>query len=78
MNKLKNPLVIVANGEFPTHPFPLDKLDKAVSILACDGAADTLINYDIVPDIIIGDIDSLSNENKLKKERLGIEPRSLG
>jgi thiamine pyrophosphokinase len=71
MNKLKNPLVIVANGEFPTHPFPLDKLDKAVSILACDGAADTLINHDIVPDIIIGDIDSLSNENKLKyKDRI--------
>ena len=32
MNKLKNPLVIVANGEFPSHPIPLEKLDKAISI----------------------------------------------
>jgi len=71
MNKLKNPLVIVANGQFPTHPFPIDKLNKAISILACDGAADTLIGQDIVPNIIIGDIDSLSNENKLKyKDRI--------
>ena len=71
MNKLKNPLVIIANGEFPTHAIPLEKLDKSTCILACDGAADTLINHDIIPDIIIGDLDSLSNENKLKyKDRI--------
>ena len=71
MNKLKNPLVIVANGEFPTHSIPLGILDKSTSILACDGAANTLIDHGIIPDIIIGDLDSLSNENKLKyKDRI--------
>ena len=66
MNKLKNPLVIVANGEFPTHPIPLQILNKATSILACDGAANTLVKKGYIPDIIIGDLDSLSGENKTK------------
>ena len=66
MNKLKNPLVIVANGEFPTHHTPLEKIKKATSILACDGAADTLIANGYNPNMIIGDLDSIS-ENKKKQ-----------
>ena len=66
MNKLKNPLVIVANGEFPTHSIPLQILNEATSILACDGAANTLVEKGYIPDIIIGDLDSLSDENKTK------------
>ena len=31
MNKLKNPLIIVANGEFPTHEAPLEIL-KTISL----------------------------------------------
>ena len=64
MNKLKNPLIIIANGEFPTHSIPLPILDKATSILACDGAANTLIEKRCIPDIIIGDLDSLSDKNR--------------
>ena len=64
MNKLKNPLIIIANGEFPTHSIPLQILDKATSILACDGAANTLIEKGCIPDIIIGDLDSLSDKNR--------------
>ena len=66
MNKLKNPLVIIANGEFPNHKTPLGILKKAASILACDGAADTLIKKGYIPDIILGDLDSLSDENTIK------------
>ena len=66
MNKLKNPLVIIANGEFPNHKIPLDILKKATSILACDGAADTLIKKGYTPDVILGDLDSLSDENTIK------------
>ena len=66
MNKLKNPLLIVANGEFPSHTTPLKILNKANSILACDGAADTLIDKGYTPDIIIGDLDSVSDDNKNK------------
>ena len=66
MNKLKNPLVIIANGEFPIHSIPLNKLNEAESILACDGAADYLLKKGYVPDIIIGDLDSISSKNKRK------------
>ena len=66
MNKLKNPLVIVANGEFPTHSIPLQILNEATSMLACDGAANILIKKGYIPNIIIGDLDSLSDENKEK------------
>ena len=67
MNILKNPLVIVANGDFPSHPIPLEILNKAISILACDGAADTLLENNYTPNLILGDLDSLSKENKLRK-----------
>jgi len=66
MNKLKNPLLIVANGEFPSHSIPLEILVKANSIIACDGAADTLLDRGYIPDIIIGDLDSISDDNKNK------------
>ena len=66
MNKLKNPLLIVANGDFPSHEVPLEILSQSASILACDGAADTLIEQGYTPDIILGDLDSLSDENTIK------------
>ena len=66
MNKLKNPLVIVANGEFPSHEAPLEILKQSVSILACDGAADTLLDKGYTPDVILGDLDSLSDKNKIE------------
>ena len=47
MKKLKNPLVIIANGEFPTHSTPLEKLINAQSIIACDGAINNLENKKI-------------------------------
>ncbi len=66
MNKLTNPLVIVANGTYPTHYVPLKILKEASSILACDGAANSLIENKFVPDLIIGDMDSISKINKNK------------
>ena len=73
MNKLKNPLVIVANGEFPTHHTPLEKIKKAASILACDGAADTLIANGYNPNMIIGDLDSISEDKKKQFKDIIIE-----
>ena len=52
--------VIVGNGDFPTATLPLSAIDNAKMIVACDGAADTLINHGVTPDLVIGDGDSLS------------------
>ena len=65
MNTLKNPLLIVANGEFPTNEIAIKQIKECNSIMACDGATNTLINRGYKPDIIIGDLDSISSENKV-------------
>ena len=54
------PTVIVANGTFPRHPVPLSYLRKASRIICCDGATETLLEYGLEPDFIVGDLDSLS------------------
>ena len=69
MNKLKSPLIIVANGDFPVHQIPLEILKSAKSILACDGAANTLIDKGFIPDIIIGDLDSISDNIKTEYKK---------
>ena len=76
MNKLKSPLIIVANGEFPSHSTPLEILEKSNYILACDGAADTLIDKGYIPNIILGDLDSISHKNKIKYSSIIIKSES--
>ncbi len=58
--------VIVANGAFPTNPNALNQLHNAEFIVCCDGAVNKLENTSFVPDAIVGDLDSLSQEMKLK------------
>ena len=58
--------VVLANGEYPTSPLPLKILKEAKFVICCDGAANEYIAQGHIPDIIIGDGDSLS---PAKKER---------
>ena len=58
--------VIVAGGEFPTAPQPLEILQSAQYVVCCDGAADRYIATGRVPDAIVGDGDSISAENREK------------
>lgn len=66
---MKNDLfdaVIVAGGEFPTAPLPLEILQSAQYVVCCDGAADRYIATGRVPDAIVGDGDSISAANREK------------
>ena len=63
-NQFKNPIVLLINGEFPTHPVPLRFLNSAETIICTDGSADKLLENGCTPDVIIGDMDS----TKLKKD----------
>ena len=66
---MKNDLfdaVIVAGGEFPTAPLPLEILQSAQYVVCCDGAADRYIATGRVPDAIVGDGDSISAANRKK------------
>ena len=62
--------VIVAGGEFPTAPQPLEILQGAQYVVCCDGAADRYIATGYVPDAIVGDGDSISAENRGKFAQL--------
>ena len=62
--------VILANGEYPSASIPLQILEEAPFVACCDGGADAYIAKGYVPDVIIGDGDSLSEENRLKYANL--------
>jgi thiamine pyrophosphokinase len=59
-----NEAVIIANGNYPTHRVPLSIIENAGYIVCCDGAADGFIAMGGTPDAIVGDCDSISDENK--------------
>jgi len=61
-------VVILAKGDFPQHPIPLRILNEARTIICCDGAAKSLIEYGLRPSYIIGDMDSITVELKTKYE----------
>jgi thiamine pyrophosphokinase len=58
--------VIIADGSFPVHKEPLRFLDEAGLKICCDGSTENLIDYGLVPDAIVGDMDSLDKELAVK------------
>lgn len=64
--KMKIEAVVLANGDYPTNPLPLKILAEAPYVVCCDGGADEFIRRGHTPDVIIGDGDSLSEENRTK------------
>ena len=62
---LMKPYTILANGQFPVHPFPLDILHNSQTIICTDGSANSLIDKGINPNVIIGDMDSLLIDNNI-------------
>jgi len=63
---LKINAVILANGDYPSAPLPLQILEEAPYVVCCDGGANEYIAKGHLPDVIIGDGDSLSEENRIK------------
>lgn len=57
---------IIANGEFPTAPQALDVLRTADYVVCCDGAANHYIERGSLPDAIVGDGDSITEENRTR------------
>ena len=54
MNKsFKLPVVILANGSFPTHHIPIEQLKAAGTVICTDGAANYLSKLNLIPHVII-------------------------
>lgn len=58
--------VIIANGQFPKHPVPLSYIEEAAYIVCSDGAVNDFIARGGMPDAIVGDCDSISEENRIR------------
>lgn len=62
--------VVLANGDYPSAPLPLLILEEAPYVVCCDGGANEYIAQGHLPDVIIGDGDSLSKENRIQHASL--------
>jgi len=60
MNVKKNVSVIL-NGQIPTDDTIINQITNSDYIIAVDGSANKLFDLEIMPDVIIGDLDSLKN-----------------
>lgn len=58
--------VVLANGKFPSHNLPLSILNNCNYLVCCDGAINNLTKTNKEPDAIVGDCDSLSEENNIR------------
>ena len=58
--------VILANGEFPKSKHLLDLLTNADFLICCDGAINSLMSIELVPNLIIGDLDSIDDGLKTR------------
>ena len=52
------PFIILANGQYPSHPAALNKFHTAGTIICTDGSANKLLENGLTPNVIIGDMDS--------------------
>ncbi len=60
-------VIILADGVFPTAEYPLQLLHSADCIVCCDNSVIKLIEHtSLQPDYIVGDMDSMSQENKVR------------
>ena len=59
-------VVILAEGEYPTHNTPLGILKGCEKVICCDGAANTYIKIGKLPMATIGDGDSIAEDVKNK------------
>lgn len=60
--------VILADGDYPTHPIPLSVLASSTQLVCCDGAAIKALENGLSPIAVVGDGDSLP---QAIKEKLG-------
>ncbi|MCH7859378.1 MAG: thiamine diphosphokinase [Candidatus Marinimicrobia bacterium] len=60
--RLDPPVVVLADGAFPTHDWPLATLREAGTLICCDGAANQMLGQPRQPDVVLGDLDSLNEQ----------------
>ena len=73
---LKEPILVLADGDYPSNRTPLNFINKAKSIVCLDGAINNLINNGLTPSLIIGDLDSIKPEFKKIYKNIIVEEKN--
>ena len=55
--------VVITGGDAPILDFIIDELENADFIIAADSGLDTLASYGFQPDLVMGDMDSVSEQS---------------
>jgi len=63
---MSDEVVIVGNGAFPRNTIALEALQNADCIICCDGAVNKLTAHGFEPSVVVGDCDSMSEEDLTK------------
>ncbi len=65
-------VAIICDGQFPKKDYPLYLISQADYIICCDGAVNTFLKHNLgrIPDIVIGDMDSIKSLPDFPSERL--------
>ena len=58
--------LIIANGEWPPESIWSTLIAQATCVIACDGAAAQCFENDVKMDVVIGDMDSLSEHDEMR------------
>lgn len=62
--------VILADGDYPSHPIPLRILQSANTLICCDRAGMNAIEHGLTPTAIVGDGDSIPKSFRQEHEAL--------
>ncbi|MCB0329881.1 MAG: thiamine diphosphokinase [Bdellovibrionales bacterium] len=65
---MPQPILLVVNGELPPAAALRKLRTKSASVVSTDGAAEELFAHQIIPEVIIGDLDSLSPKMRAELE----------
>lgn len=67
-------ILIFANGDISTTDWIWPYVEKSTALIAADGGARHLLNMGLTPDVIVGDVDSLSTINYEQLVAEGTKP----
>ena len=59
----KRKVSVILNGQIPINNTLINQIKNSDYIIAVDGSANKLFDLEIIPDVIIGDLDSFQNIN---------------
>ena len=66
MHKKNKKYSVVLNGNFPKESSLIEMIKNSDFIIAADGAANKLIDNDLIPNVVIGDLDSFKKDENRK------------